>query len=281
MMRFLTLISLFLFSLQAQAIDTKINLDRSWGLLIGDAVTATIELPVDTAELDSHSLPQIEKRYGPWLFLNDTDMQGNTLVLHYQLINVPAENRQVPTPELELRTQSGEFITVPSVPMQIGSFMQQADGEAAPALVPRGDKQVMAESTSEISSMLWLAIAILVLSSLIWLVWHFGLRPRHRLPFAQAMFELNKMRLLGRKDADAASRSLHHAFNRSAGRVVVNSDMAPLWLQCPWLEPVKSDIESFYQTSAAHFFSPTATAQKDFEQILKLVKVCRERERLA
>lgn len=280
-MRLLALISLFLLSLQAQAIDTKITLDRSWGLLVGDRVTATIELPVDTAQLDSHSLPQNEKRYGPWLYLHNSEMQGNTLTLHYQLINVPAENREVATPEIELRTASGEFITVPSAPMQIGSFMKQADGEAAPALVPRGDMRLMPESADAERAVLWLAVALLILSSLTWLVWHFGLRPRHRLPFAQAMFELNKMRLLGRKDADAASRSLHHAFNRSAGRVVVNSEMTPLWQQCPWLEPVKTDIESFYQTSAAHFFSPTATDQKAFDEILKLARACRERERLA
>ena len=95
------------------------------------------------------------------------------------------------------------------------------------------------------------------------------------------MFELNKMRLLGRKDSDAASRCLHHAFNRSAGRVVINSELDRLWQQSPWLEPVKSDIESFYQASAEHFFSPAATGQKDFEQVLKLAKACRERERLA
>jgi mxaA protein len=89
------------------------------------------------------------------------------------------------------------------------------------------------------------------------------------------------MRLLGRKDADAASRSLHHAFNRCAGRVVINSELDKLWQQCPWLEALKADIESFYHASAAHYFSPSAAEQKDFEEILKLAKACRERERLA
>lgn len=281
-MRFLILISLFLISLQAQAIDTRIELDRSWGLLIGDKVTATIELPVPVSELDSHSLPQHEKRYGPWLYLHDSEQQGQTLRLHFQLINVPAENRQVATPELELRSQSGEFISVPSVPMQIGSFMEQvAEEEGTPSLIPRGDMHLLPQPQTELIWQLWTAIAVLILSSLVWLIWHFGLRPRHRLPFASAMFELNKMRLLGRKNADVASRSLHQAFNRSAGRVVINSELDKLWQQCPWLQPVKADIESFYQVSAAHFFSPAATEQKDFEQILKLARACRERERMA
>lgn len=281
MMRFLTLISLLLISLQSLAIDTKMSLDRSWGLLIGDKITATVELPVAVSELDPHSLPQHEKRYGPWLYLHDSVLQGQTMTLHFQLINVPAENREVATPEFELRTRDGEFITVPSVPMQIGSFMEQAQGEGPPTLIPRGDMRLQPQAQPTLLAMLWTALGVLVLSSLIWLIWHFGLRPRKRLPFATAMFELNKMRLLGRKDSDAASRSLHHAFNRSAGRVVINSELDKLWQQCPWLEPVKADIESFYQASAEHFFSPAATGQKDFEQVLQLAKACRERERLA
>jgi mxaA protein len=280
-MRYLLLIGFMLLSLRAFAIDTHVSLDRSWGLLVGDEVTETIELPVAVSELDSHSLPQLEKRYGPWLFLKDSHSQGNVLELHFQIINVPAENRQVATPELELRTEAGEFIKVPSVPMQIGSFMESADGESSPVLVPRGDVRLKAAATAELEWQLWLAVGLLVLLGLIWLVWHFGLRPRHRLPFAAAMFELNKMRLLGRKNDDAASRCLHHAFNRSAGRVVVNSDMSALWQQCPWLQPLQQDIERFYQDSAAHFFSPSGQRQKDFEDVLKLTRACRERERLA
>jgi mxaA protein len=273
---------LFLFSLPAQAADARIELDRSWGLLIGDMLTATVELPVPIAELDSHSLPQQEKRYGPWLYLHDSEQKGNVLTLHYQVINVPAENREVATPELELRTHSGEFIQVPSAPIQIGSFMaQSAEGDSAPSMTPRGDIRLSPIRQTTLIWQLWVTLSVLLLSTLVWLVWHFGLRPRHRLPFAVAMFELNKMRLLGRKDAEAASRSLHHAFNRCAGRVVVGSELDRLWQQCPWLEPLKSDIEHFYQTSSAHFFSPEQVEQKDFEALLKLARACREQERMA
>lgn len=281
MMRFLTLFALLLTSIQTKALDSTVRLDRSWGLLVGDKVTANIDLPVAASKLDLKSLPQHEKRYGPWLFLLDSHLGEQRLTLKFQLINVPAENREVGTPTLELRTQEGEFISIPSVPMQIGSFMEQTPESEGENMIPRGDIQIQPQSQNHLLWQLWTALVVLVLSSLIWLIWHFGLRPHHRLPFAQAMFELNKMRLLGRKDADAASRSLHHAFNRSAGRVVVNSDMESLWQQCPWLEPVKTDIKNFYQTSAAHFFSPKATAQKDFDQILKLTQSCRQRERLA
>lgn len=281
-MRNCLVLILFLFSLQAQAIDTSIELDRSWGLLIGDRLTATVTLPVPVTDLDSHSLPQLEKRYGPWLYLHELEQQDNRLSLYFQLINVPAENREVATPELELRTKDGEFITVPSAPMQIGSFMaQRGEGEGSPNMIPRGDMRLLPTKQTTLIWQMWATLAVLLLSSLIWLLWHFGLRPRHRLPFATAMFELNKMRLLGRKDADVASRVLHHAFNRCAGRVVINSELENLWQNCPWLAPLKTDIESFYQVSAAHYFSPGAAEQKSFEDLLKLARSCRERERLA
>lgn len=282
-MRVFTLMSLFLVSLQLQADDASITLDRSWGLLVGDHITATVSLPVAVDELDSHSLPQHEKRYGPWLYLHDSEQGDKQLILHFQLINVPAENRQVETPELQLRTQSGDFITVPTTLIQIGSFMEQTGGDAESVTVPapRGDMRLLPKSADDLRWQRNLALLVLVLSSLIWLIWHFGLRPRQRLPFATAMFELNKMRLLGRKDADAASRCLHQAFNRSAGRVVINSELDGLWQQCPWLTPLKADINSFYQRSAAHYFSRTQAEQQGFEAMLKLARACREKERLA
>lgn len=278
-MRFIILFLTFIFTLPAFAVDTKISLDRSWGLLIGDEITATIELPVAVTELDSHALPQHDKRYGHWLFLHDSELSGQQMKLYFQLINVPAENRQVATPELQLRTKDGEFITVPSVLMQIGSFLKNEDTEGN--LIPRGDIGLKAQSGDALKLRLWLSLTVLFLAALIWLVWHFGLRPRERLPFASAMFELNKMRLLGRKDADNASRSLHHAFNRSAGRVVINSQLDKLWHNCPWLLPLQSEIESFYQQSATHFFSPNGGEQKDFYQLLELTKACRSQERVA
>lgn len=278
-MRFIALFLTFLFTLPANAVDTKITLDRSWGLLIGDEITATVELPVDVSELDSHNLPQHDKRYGHWLFLHDSGLSGNLMKLHFQVVNVPAENRQVATPEIQLRTNDGEFIYVPSVPMQIGSFLESQDSEGN--LVPRGDIHLKSQSDDYLQLRLWLTLAVLLIATFIWLVWHFGLRPRQRLPFAEAMFELNKMRLLGRKDADKASRSLHHAFNRSAGRVVINSHLEKLWDDCPWLAPLQDDIESFYQHSAAHFFSPDGAEQKAFSEILELAKACRAKERVA
>lgn len=278
-MRFIILITFLMSSVSALAADAKMTLDRNLGLLIGDQVTATVELPVDTSQLDKHSLPAHEKRYGPWLVLHDLSMHDHTLILEFQLINVPAENRSVTTPELSLRTVEGDFINLPQMPLQIGSFLEPGEGRAAH--LPLADAPLPEHDSHLLKQQLWWGLLVLLLSTLVWLVWHFGLRPRKRLPFATALFELNKMRLLGRKDKDEASRSLHHAFNRCAGRVVIHSQLDKLWQACPWLEPLKDDIESFYAQSAVHFFSRDAAEAKDFDQLLSLTKACRAREKVA
>lgn len=275
-MRLKILILSLLLSGPVLALDAQVTLDRSWGLLIGDRVTASVTLPVAADALDSHSLPQHHKRYGPWLYLHDTVLSGDRLTLDFQIINVPAENREVSSPQIELRTLDGDFVTLPAVPMQIGSFLP-AEG----AVSPRPDAALAAESTHALQWRLISALTVLLVSLLVWLVWHFGLRPRGRLPFANTLAELNRMRLLGRKDGDAASRSLHHAFNRSAGRVVIHSDLDALWRACPWLAPLQADIESFYRDSASRFFSRSADDQHDFDSVRKLARACRERERLA
>ncbi len=66
------------------------------------------------------------------------------------------------------------------------------------------------------------------------------------------------------------------AFNRSAG-----SQLDKLWQQCPWLLPLQSEIDSFYQQSATHFFSAQGGDAKDFSQLLDLARACRAREKMA
>ncbi|MDT8312002.1 MAG: hypothetical protein RQ732_11190 [Methylophaga sp.] len=257
-----------------------ISLDRSWGLLIGDEITAEITLPADL-DIDTASLPQRNKRHGAWLYLRDNELSGNRLLMHYQVTNVPAETREVATPVFELRTTEGGFINIPEAPLQIGSFLAAENADADGRFVPRGDQVLLPAGNVGLQQQLWISLLILIISVLIWLAWHFGFRPRHRLPFAHAVFELNKMRWLGRKNVDMASRKLHHAFNRSAGTVLVASKLDKLWQQSPWLLPMQPEIDSFYQQSATHFFSAQGGGARDFSQLLDLARACRVREKMA
>ncbi|HDZ16319.1 MAG TPA: hypothetical protein ENH61_02955 [Methylophaga aminisulfidivorans] len=278
-MRLMTLLILFIFSSVVNAEELSATLDRSWGLLIGDQVHLTVNLPVASEQLERQSLPQDHKRIGPWLELLRLEETHLQLVMTFQVINVPMQTRQVMTPEIELRTNDGDFLTVPALPIELGSFLPNEQGQQ---YQPQADATLPTQNQLELMQIeLYSAVALFLLSIFVWFAWHFGLRPRHRLPFAHALFELNKRRFFGKKDADMANRVCHQAFNRTAGRVLVSSELDELWQNAPWLLPLQSDIEAFYTQSASHYFSPEGMEEVSFNSILELMKSCRAKEKMA
>ncbi len=278
-MRRLILIISFIFSSQLMAEEVTIKLDRSWGLLIGDQIIASVNLPVNASELDQDSLPQLEKRHGPWLYLQEVAATGEQLQLHYLLVNVPAETRQLETPTHTLRTSQGDLLTIPSASFSAGSFLNATDDAATVTL--RGDHQLLAADFSPLHKKLTYATLVALLTTLFWLIWHIGLRPGKRLPFAKAVFSMNKLRWFGHKDVDSATRVMHHAFNESAGTVVIYSQLQHLWDSCPWLVDLQPEITRFYQQSASHYFSRNPMQSADFDSLIKLARACRAREKMA
>ncbi|WP_417550803.1 hypothetical protein [Methylophaga sp.] len=279
-MRRLIFVISFIVSSQLMAQDVTINLDRSWGLLIGDKVTASIVLPVSVSDLDEDSLPQMNKRHGPWLNLQEISSNANLLELHYQLINVPIETRQLETPTYTLRTKAGDLLEVPSTVFSAGSFLTKTD-EADTEISLRGDQRLLPADFGLLQKRLTYACVIALLAALIFFVWHIGLRPGKRLPFAKAVFAMNKLRWFGHKDVDSATRVMHHAFNESAGTVVIYSQLQQLWDACPWLADLQPEITQFYQQSASHYFSRNPQQNADFDSLIKLARACRAREKMA
>jgi mxaA protein len=278
-MRRLIFVISFIFSSQLMAEEVTITLDRSWGLLIGDEVVASVNLPINTSEIDQDSLPQLGKRHGPWLYLQEVVADGEQLQLHYQLVNVPAETRQLATPTYTLRTMGGELVNIPSTSFSAGSFLNTTDDATTVAL--RGDQQLLAADFAPLQKQLFYATLVALLTALFWLIWHIGLRPGKRLPFAKAVFSMNKLRWFGHKDVDSATRVMHHAFNESAGTVVIYSQIQKLWDSCPWLVDLQPEITRFYQQSASHYFARNSQQSADFDSLIKLARACRAREKMA
>jgi len=279
-MRCLILLISFMFSSQLMAEEVTISLDRSWGLLIGDSVTASVMLPVNVSDIDEDSLPQLGKRHGPWLQLQQITANGRQLELHYQLINVPAETRELDTPTYTLTTVGGESLTIPSARFSAGSFLNKTDDSPTERAL-RGDRQLAPADYSRLQKQVTYAAAVALFSALIWFVWHIGLRPGKRLPFARAVFSIHRLRWFGHKDVDAATRVIHHAFNESAATVVTYSQLQQLWDACPWLVDLQPEITAFYQQSASHYFSQHSQQKLAFDSLLNLARACRAREKMA
>lgn len=279
-MRLLSLLAICLLSVTARAeLVAQSQLEQQYGLQLGDQVMMTVTLPVSPDEIDKTALPETEVQQGPWFYLRAYELSDRQLNLHLQVMNVPIDHREVMTPRWQLRTVDDEFIDIERLPVVLGSSVAREIVPEQSAMQP--DLPAPTLQTDVYQQRLTIAIAVLVLTALVLVLWHLGLRPRQQMPFASARLRLWLMSLRGHRDVTAAARVLHGAFNKSAGAVVVSDRLDTLFEQCPWLQPLAADIRHFYQHSASQFFSRQPSESLEFTDISKLVRACREREKMA
>ncbi len=275
--RFLTIILLsFLSTVVLAEQIANVSLDQAWGLLIGDEITVQVELPVAVSELDVSSLPEKDVRYGAWLYLKERSTKDNMVWLTYQIVNVPVENTKVFTPEFSLRLLNDEWITVPALPLTIGSsLVKNLD-----STVPKADHRPILIDTALLKQRLISFAVIAVIASLLLFIWHVGWQPKQRKPFAQAVYDLKHLKWRVSAKQQQAARLLHAAFNRTADTVVIVAELDVLFKQAPWLHPLEKEISAFYQNSANYFFTQNPGQQPDIELVIKLAKACRSKEKL-
>lgn len=274
---FILFVAVFSNALLAEQLAT-VTVDRAWGLLLGDEVQLQITLPT-TEEIDQSTLPQVDKRYGTWLYLKGLELNEQQLLLTYQVFNVPANNISITSPELNIRQLNDEWIVIPAMPLTIGSLLATTDELAT--IVAKVDHAPVLLAIENSKQQLTLFVGLMVLSSLILVWWHFGWKPRNRQAFAQAVYELSRLKWQRSTDPNQATRILHAAFNRTAGTIVVHGELNYVLEQTSWLKPLQQEIEDFYQHSTNHFFIRDAEQEPDFETVKKLAKACRAKEKLA
>jgi mxaA protein len=263
-------------SLTSAAQVTDVSVDRAWGLLIGDVINVTAELPVAMANIDQASIPQEEKRYGDWFYLMTVESDNKTITLQYQVTNVPTTTKLVRTPEFTLRSLDDAFITVPGLPISIGTLLPEGhDRQIKP------DHKPVLQDTRSLIQQITIATVCTILFAFILVVWHVGWKFKHRRPFAQAVHDLNKLRWSRQTDPQQAARILHAAFNATADTIVVQKQLASTLDKLTWLQPLSDEINAFYQASEQHFFSREAKVGPEFTTVMKLAKACRAKEKLA
>ena len=262
----------------AEETPLNVSVDRTWGLLLGDDVNARVDLSTLTADIDTSSLPQLEKRYGTWLYLKNISQTAEQLVFHYQIVNVPIKNTLIDTPKFDIKQQDEKWLLIPSTPITIGPSLAISEGVANLAAKP--DRTPTLISTIETEKQLKLFAILAAVSGLILSLWHFGWKTKNRQPFAQAAHELSRLTLHA-VTPDQAARILHTAFNHTSGTVVVYGEIDNLMTQYSWLTPLQQDIELFYKQSEQHFFARSAQQGPDINDVRKLAKACRSKEMLA
>jgi len=267
-------------TLMAEQIAT-VNLNRAWGLLIGDEVVLQIVLPVTVDKIDVTSLPQTDKRYGTWLYLKSLTSSDKNISLTFQVVNVPINTTEVQTPEFNFRQLNDEWIVVPESSFIIGSLLAEHEAAVAINIELKQDHKPTLIDTMESEKNIKIFSFLTLLFSLVLLAWHLGWRPKNRQPFAHAVHQLTRMKWSRTKQQNQATRILHAAFNQTAGTIVVYSELSQLINQVPWLQPLEQEIAQFYALSANHFFTKAAEQEPDLRIVMKLAKACRAKEKLA
>jgi mxaA protein len=280
---FIGLVNL-VFSFQVLAETSQVapaHLNQSWGVLLGDVITMSVDLPIPANDVDMSSIPHVDKRFGDWLSIRNIVINDKQMLIDFQLVNVAPETTEVLTPKLSFRSVDSSFIDIEQVPFTISPVIPKADKDTVYKLALKPAHQPEMIDTAAIYQKLIIGVISSALLLLVLFIWTVGWRPRNRRPFAEALHGLRMLRWQHNNDPQQAVRIVHKAFNRTANKTIVFSQLDQLFKAAPWLEPLEQQITSFYEVSSQHFFSQSAGEGYDIKQLKHLLKACRAKEKLA
>jgi mxaA protein len=249
---------------------------RGFGYTVGDVATQRVLLARGGRDFTPAALPGAA-RVDAWLERRAVRIEAAAdgqrwLAVDYQIVNAPRTLTAIALPAWELAGPAGApALRVPATTLSVGPLtVAAAPGELPPL---RPDRPAPAIDTAAIARQLGLWLLALAATVLAWAAyagWK-AWRDRSTLPFARALRDLRT----AAAEPAAAHRALHHAFDRTAGRIVHAQRLEPLFERAPHLQPLRPDIERFYAQSAGLFFGAGLPAGALSPQAL-----CRQLRRL-
>jgi mxaA protein len=236
---------------------------RAFGNLLGDILTQRILLAAGDSDLVSVMPPAIG-RTGTWLERRparfETDAQGRRwMVIDYQVVNVAPALTMIALPALTLTSASGTTtLQVAAWPLSIGPMTPADAFNAGDLRLMRPDRQAPLLPTAPLRRQAGVALGLLLLTLLSWAGWWLW-RNWHesaRLPFARAWRQMRRLDGASVNKSADAWLCLHRALNETAGHVVHAGSLPSLFARAPYLQPLRAQLEQFYQQSAERFFAP-------------------------
>jgi mxaA protein len=235
--------------------DAVVRQPRPFGYTVGDIAVQQVLLARDGGAFEPAALPG-PARVSAWLERRTARVEAAAdgarwLVVEYQVVNAPRSLATVPLPGWELPGRAGAA-PLRVAPAALSIAPLTAPVRAGEALPLRPDRPAPLVDTAAMQRALalWLAALATCLAGWIgyagWSAW----RARTTLPFACALRALRAQP----PASPAAFLALHHAFDRTAGRVVHAATLDALFARAPHLQPLRPQVERFYAQSAALFF---------------------------
>jgi mxaA protein len=281
----------------AQALpDAVPDLPRAYGYTVGDVVQRRVQLQLPPGwSLDLDALPR-SRRPGQALELRHARLDGDRLLLDYQVFFSPTEVRTLEMPSLllrfvgadgaggaargvrdvrEVRLDAWPLTVAPLVPVDVspreGLGAMRPDVPAAPIdTTPRQHRQLVLAA-------LLLAVGAALAHLHLGLPW-WGRRQR---PFAQTWRELrNWPELASAEQARVAMQLVHAALNRSHGQVLFAGGVAAFVGRHPRFAPLQPALSAFFERSQTVFFAtPEVTGAADIGWLKRLCRDCLDAER--
>jgi mxaA protein len=253
----------------AQALPEAVpDLPRAYGYSVGDVVQRRVQLQLPSGwSLDLDALPR-SRRPGQAIELRSARLEGDRLILDYQVFLAPTEVRTLEMPPLllrligveggaseirEVRVDAWPLTVAPLVPVEV------SPREGLGAMRP--DMPAAAIDTTPRQHRLLVLAALLLAVGAALAHLHLGLPwwGRRQRPFAQAWRQLRRWpeRAHG-EQARAAMKLMHAALNRSAGQVLFAGGVAAFVDRQPRFKPLQPVLCEFFERSQATFFATPA-----------------------
>jgi mxaA protein len=289
------LLSLLLSCADARATTAEIHSERPFGYFVGDLIHAFIDIRADgDADLRAASLPSP----GPLTISLDlhairlepvADAAGRRWRLHltYQIFYVSLDVRDIKIPGFTLivaRPGGDEPLSVPAWSVGVAPLRAVTPTKAEEAidyLRPDGDPPRIGERERERWTFALAAAALLALLAVA--------RDRAFPPFhlRRARRFARLARRLGvlerRPDAAAqvaeAAQSLHRAIDATAGRSILQRDLAAFLDAHPQFAPAQAPLRRFFDLSERFFFGGVAARDDDMAALAALARDLAQRER--
>jgi mxaA protein len=263
---------------------------RAFGYVIGDTLQHRVSLELERPyQLDEASLPEagtlspgLELRAPVVRVRHGRDRTRYEILLTYQIFQFAERLQTLAIPPLELRVRKERAslpVTVPEWRFSLAPLAPRriAASVALPELRPERPPPRMPERP-HVERLIALA-AGLSLAGLYLAYAYWGiplLAPRKR-PFGRAFRELR--RLERRPFSEAlyldALRSLHRAFDRTAGRTLFAEHLDRFYVRHPEFAGLRPSIEALFEHSRQAFFQSRQGPAADVESLHELVALCR------
>jgi len=261
---------------------------RAFGYKIGDKFERSIALRLrHPYQLEPLSLP-LAGRLNDWLSLEVPTLAQHSragytqydIRLTYQVVNIDPTVGDIPVPQHELRYGDGResFNTlVAATRIRLAVVSDWSRNDLRPAQTPVLLNHAFARSAVFAGLLLTALSGMVILNS--GLPWFKG-----RGPFVQISRQLKQFRRREWNDDSytAALKSIHQAFNQTAGKIVFAETLDDFFDKHSTYNQLQQPIRDYYARSQQYFFSASEDASAprySLAELIALAHACRTIER--